>query len=97
MTDDRKIRLIVELGCLICRDAGIFSPAEFHHILTDGRRRVARACGYGLCPPHHRGGVKGVVSRHPSKRTFERHYGLTEWQLYERALVMIGERSPGVE
>lgn len=74
---------IVEMGCIVCKQDWIYSPAEVHHILKSGRRQTHMET-IPLCYVHHRGGMNNeiAVSRHPHKRAFEKRYG-TEAELYE--------------
>ena len=71
---------ITRLGCIACRVMGIFgTPCEVHHLLQNGER-IDHEHSIGLCPSHHRAGLKNkyVVSRHPWRREFEARYGSEE-------------------
>jgi hypothetical protein len=81
--DQKYMGRICELGCIVCRiDKGVFSPAEPHHLLKNGRR-IDDLHTIPLCPLHHRAGVNNdeFVSRHPWKTEFESRYG-SEWKLF---------------
>lgn len=74
---------VAAMGCLACRLDGFpGTPPEIHHsrLRPDGTAYGAgcRASHFEtipLCPPHHRGGVKGVPSRHGSEERFVARYG----------------------
>lgn len=74
---------VAAMGCLACRLDGFpGTPPEIHHsrLRPDGTAYGAgcRASHFEvapLCPPHHRGGVKGVPSRHGSEADFAARYG----------------------
>jgi len=78
------VRYISELGCIVCRLNGIYSPADIHHILRNGRRQTHLET-IPLCFTHHRSGLNSevAVSRHPHKREFEKRYG-TENELLNK-------------
>ena len=78
--------------CIVCANLGYgYTPAEFHHILKNGRR-VSHMQGFGLCTSHHRSGVNNefCVSRHPWRQEFERRYG-PETRLLEQVRHMVKE------
>jgi hypothetical protein len=79
------LRHLGDIGCIVCRLNGIYSPADIHHILKNGRRQSDLET-IPLCPVHHRGGINNevAVSRHPYKREFEKRYG-TEEYLHDQA------------
>lgn len=59
MTKAEKKHLdrVAALGCIVCREAGVFSPAEIHHVragLGMAQRNHARVIP--LCHTHHRTG-----------------------------------------
>jgi hypothetical protein len=86
MTKQEKkwLQHLADIGCIVCRLNGIYSPADIHHILKSGKRQ-SHLETIPLCPTHHRGGINNdiAVSRHPFKREFEERYG-TENELHER-------------
>jgi hypothetical protein len=86
---------IQQLGCIVCKNNGIYSPAEIHHLI-DGNRRKGHTDAIPLCVPHHRGGSDGVsdqryISRHPYKKRFELAYG-SEQALLEQTRELRDER-----
>jgi len=71
----------VRLGCAICRRLGYGeTPSHFHHPRTGvgAGRKAAHGDGFPLCPEHHQGntGIHGM-----GRKSFERHYGVTEAEL----------------
>ena len=77
---------VVELGCIVCRNKGLFSPAEIHHI--EGKTKPnAHLKVLPLCFIHHRvGNDIEPIRRHPYKKRFEEAYGTEEEllkQVYE--------------
>lgn len=70
---------VSELGCIVCRKEGVFTPCEIHHL--DGKTKSgAHLETIGLCALHHRHKDNGAnpqwVSRHgDGKFRFERTYG----------------------
>jgi hypothetical protein len=81
-------RKIAELGCSLCRHQGNEgTPAELHHIRRGNIPR-SQAAVIPLCPYHHRG--SGGVHFLGYKR-FNREHGVSEEQLLEQTLELIGE------
>lgn len=81
-------RKIAELGCSLCRHQGFEgTPAEIHHIRRTGKRSNAPVIP--LCPYHHRGSNTSIHGM--GRRRFEREYGISEEQLLEQTLGLIGE------
>lgn len=84
---------LAQLGCMVCRrihgphDPG---PVELHHLRTGGWGKGGFKTLMPLCPDHHRGsmGVHGMGTR-----AFERHYGFTQQDLLNDALVLIGAQA----
>lgn len=77
---------IALMHCLACEADGIpDTPAELHHPLTPGKRRVHQDCVIPLCPTHHRAGQRDgmYVGRHNGARAFAERYG-TDAELWER-------------
>lgn len=74
MTKAERAHLVAvqALHCIICRKAGLESPAEVHHVTEAGRRLGHMMHTLGLCPRHHRGkvGIHGM-----GRKAFEREYG----------------------
>ena len=74
---------VAALGCLACRLDGFpGTPAELHHsrLRPDGTAYGAgcRASHFEvipLDPIHHRGGAKGIPSRHLTEADFTARYG----------------------
>ena len=54
--DTARFRAFQVIGCVACRQRGIYSQADVHHLLSGGRRRGHRAT-VPLCVWHHRGGT----------------------------------------
>jgi hypothetical protein len=83
-----KYRRIAELGCSLCRHLGSEgTPAELHHIRRGGRRSDAPVIP--LCPYHHRGTNTSIHGM--GRKRFEADYAITEEQLLEQTLELIGE------
>lgn len=79
------------LGCTVCILTGLGNtPADFHHMLKNGRR-ISHLHGFGLCPTHHDSGLNtpDFVSRHPWKKEFEARFG-TEQELLEKTRELLG-------
>ena len=81
MEEANHISSVVDLGCIVCRNNGLYTPAEIHH--TEGKTKPnAHLKVLPLCFPHHRMGAQGKgndpVSRHPYKKLFEETYGTEE-------------------
>lgn len=83
-TEERAyLSLVASLGCLAClKDGVVDTPAEIHHsrLRPDGTAygtgiRASHREVVPLCPPHHRGGVPGVLSRHLDEAAFIARYG----------------------
>ena len=85
-----KIDRILEIGCIVCKNEGVSTPAEFHHIHGPDHRRVGNKVGIGLCYYHHRSGTRSdrYVSRHPFKKEWEKRSG-TELELYQQVLKLL--------
>ncbi len=71
-----------DYGCVVCRRQGLHSYADYHHLLSGGKR-IGDFIGIGLCPSHHRGHSKRIVSRDQSKKRFEEAYGSEQAMLAE--------------
>ena len=83
-------RKIAELGCSLCRHLGFEgTPAELHHIRRNNIPR-SQAPVIPLCTYHHRGG--GGVHFLGHKR-FTREHGISQEQLLEQTLDLIGDRT----
>jgi len=93
MTNDEKTfhAAVRDLGCIVCRQAGVQNDCEIHHILQGGRRKGERFV-LGLCALHHRGGADcdQYTSRHPWRKAFEAKYG-SEMSLLAKSRELIGE------
>jgi len=90
MTKNEKehYRKVAELGCSLCRHQGNEgTPAEIHHIRRSGVRSSSPVIG--LCPYHHRGSNTSIHGM--GRRRFEREYLVTEEQLLEKTMELIGE------
>ena len=86
--EKEKYRKIAELGCSLCRHLGSEgTPAHLHHIRRGNIPR-SQAPVIPLCPYHHTGG--GGVHFYGHKR-FSREYGISEEQLLEQTLELIGD------
>lgn len=72
--EDRHIKRVALLGCIICRIyLNKYTPAEIHHL--DGKTKDG--CHFQilpLCPQHHRLPGKGYVSWADGKKKFEAAY-----------------------
>ena len=81
VTADEKVywsRLAQEVGCIACLRDGNFNPhVSIHHI--DGRTKAGcHMLVLPLCAGHHQDGTgedKSMLSVHPWKKRFEKHYG----------------------
>lgn len=90
MTKDEKdtYRRIAALGCSFCRHQGNEgTPAELHHIRRSGKRSLAPIIP--LCPYHHRGSNTSIHGM--GRKRFEREYAISEEQLLEQTLNLIGK------
>ena len=90
--EDKWMSAVVDLGCIVCRNAlGLFSPCEIHH-LEGSKKPGAHLKTIGLCFPHHRGGYDSIecISRHTNKYRFQLKYG-SEKSLLEQTQKLIGE------
>lgn len=91
--DKEYLDRIQQLGCIVCKLAGVYTPAEIHHIV-EGTRRQGHQSAIPLCVPHHRGGSDGrrdnFISRHPYKHRFEQEYG-TEYELLAAVRRLLNE------
>lgn len=76
------------LGCICCRQQGIYSPAEIHHPLSGGRR-MGHMHVLPLCFTHHRSGIESL-SRHPYKTVWEARWG-TEAKLLKQVEALLRE------
>lgn len=47
--DLARFRALQKLGCIACRQRGVFSQPDIHHLLSGGRRRGNRYT-IPLCP-----------------------------------------------
>ena len=80
-------RKIAELGCSLCRHQGFEgTPAELHHIRSGIR---SSSPVIPLCPYHHRGSNTSIHGM--GRKRFETEYAITEEQLLEKTLELIGE------
>lgn len=52
--DLARFDALQRIGCIACRQRGVFSQADVHHLLSGGRRR-GHQFTIPLCPWHHRG------------------------------------------
>lgn len=88
MTKAEQVHMsaVQALGCICCRQEGVYSPAELHHPLSGGRR-MGHMHVIPLCATHHRAGIEGV-SRHPYRVAWEARYG-TEAQLLQQVDEML--------
>ena len=83
---------LAALGCIVCRNEGLYGvAAEIHHI-RDGQGMGQRAGHYQtvpLCAGHHRTGGYGVAV-HAGKKTWEARYG-TERDLMAQAQALLAK------
>jgi hypothetical protein len=65
--DLARFRAFQQIGCIACRQRGVFSQADVHHLLSGGRRR-----GHQFTIPlsawHHRGVPPDGMSRKEAER-----------------------------
>lgn len=83
---------VARLGCILCRYIGHEtddSGCEIHHIRRAGKRGDAPVIG--LCTYHHRGSNTSIHGM--GRKRFEREYGISEEQLLEQTLELIGDRT----
>ncbi len=76
MTKNQRYSLLVQLGCIVCRNNGRYQvPAEIHHV-TSGLGKTQRddMKTIPLCPMHHRNGGHGIAI-HAGRVEFELRYG----------------------
>ena len=89
-SEKEKYRKIAELGCSLCRHLGSEgTEAHLHHIRRGGRRSDAPVIP--LCPYHHTGSNTSIHGM--GRKRFEREYGISEKQLLEQTLDLIGDRT----
>ena len=92
--DERKhYDRISQHGCIACRVLGYgYSPCEIHHIRTGtgAGRKSHWSKAIGLCPNHHRLGGYGVAI-HGGIQGFEQSLGMTELELLEKQLELLGD------
>ena len=87
-TQKQTFRKIAELGCSLCRHLGNEgTPAELHHIRRGGIRSSSPVIP--LCTYHHRGSNTSIHEM--GRKRFETVYAITEEQLLEQTLRLIGE------
>jgi hypothetical protein len=87
-SEKEKYRKIAELGCSLCRHQGSEgTESHLHHIRRNNIPR-SQAPVIPLCPYHHTG--SGGIHFLGRKR-FEREYGISQEQLLEQTLELIGE------
>jgi hypothetical protein len=69
---------VSELGCLVCRAMGYWSPALIHHVRTIQGQRITRNHAYvlPLCPMHHSADYK--TGFHTGSRSWQRLHGSEE-------------------
>ena len=79
---------VFEVGCMACKQEGIFSFPEIHHVKEYGYRDHSKV--YGLCPHHHKevSAVKGIPNRHLAPIEFRELYG-TDMELFEKCMKLI--------
>ena len=84
---------ISQLGCICCHVLGFgYSPCEIHHIRTGtgAGRKSHWSKAIGLCPNHHRLGDVGVAI-HSGIKSFEASIGMSELELLEKQLELLGD------
>lgn len=70
------IEKVVALGCVVCRNKGLSTEAEVHHVSSGGMGlRASNFKIIPLCHEHHRTGGLGVAI-HAGKKSFESEHGL---------------------
>ena len=81
---------LAQLGCIVCKQYDIETPAEIHHI--EGKTKAnSHFKVLPLCFEHHRIGNRfRPISRHPYKKRFEEAYG-TEEELLEQVNKLLDE------
>jgi len=80
---------VFQVGCMACRQDGVFSFPEIHHWREYGYRDHSKVLG--LCPPHHRptAAIPGVLNRHGNPIEFAAKYG-TDEELHKECMKVIG-------
>ena len=88
ITKKDKIRYqkLVDLGCICCRQNGIYSPPSIHH--TAGRTKDGNQKTIPLCGAHHQTGGYGVAFHATGRKTWEAKFG-TEESLLEQTNLLI--------
>ena len=73
--DKQRYQALVELGCIICKQEGKYTPPQIHHI--NGRTGNGNQETIPLCYYHHMEGSNDecFTSRHPWKARFIQRYG----------------------
>lgn len=88
--DLARYRKLVEYGCVCCKQLGIYTVPEIHHIVDKGYRKHSggNQATLPLCPYHHRQTDHGDVNRYgPSlahgSKLFTKRWG-TQRELLEK-------------
>jgi len=73
--DKLRYQALIELGCIICKKEGKYTPPQIHHI--NGRTGNGNQETIPLCYYHHMGDNddEAYTSRHPFKARFIARYG----------------------
>jgi hypothetical protein len=64
-----RFREFQGIGCIACRQRGVFSYADVHHLLSGGKRRGDQYT-IPLCPWHHRGMPPAEVNEKEAVRYY---------------------------
>jgi hypothetical protein len=83
MTKADRFRLLIDLGCIVCKTFfGINTPCNIHHMTGIKYRSTGKKASFehtiGLCPIHHQNGTKNSPGIHTHPAEFERKYGTQE-------------------
>jgi hypothetical protein len=64
-----RFREFQRIGCIACRERGVLSQADVHHLLSGGKRRGDDHT-IPLCPWHHRGMPPAEVTEKEATRYY---------------------------
>ena len=89
----RRWQRFLDIGCVCCREYGVYSIPEVHHLISGNRRR-GHSDTVALCPYHHRGVEPPPVDVGPSlahgSKPFRARFG-TDDELLEKTNKLLGE------
>jgi hypothetical protein len=67
--DRARFHALQKIGCIACRQKGVFSQVHVHHLLSGGRRR-GHQFTIPLCPYHHEGYPPDGISQAEANRYY---------------------------